>query len=46
MYKIVRKRELNSAVTLMEIEAPFVEEKPKPASSSSSVSTRKASGSL
>lgn len=27
MYKIVRKKELNSAVTLMEIEAPFVAKK-------------------
>lgn len=27
MYKIVRKRELNSAVTLLEIEAPFVAKK-------------------
>ena len=29
MYKIVRKKELNSAVTLMEIEAPFVAKKAK-----------------
>ena len=29
MYKIVRKKELNSAVTLMEIEAPFVARKAK-----------------
>ncbi len=29
MYKIVTKRELNSAVTLMEIEAPFVAKKAK-----------------
>ncbi len=29
MYKIVRKEELNSAVTLMEIEAPFVAKKAK-----------------
>ena len=29
MYKIVRKQELNSAVTLMEIEAPFVAKKAK-----------------
>ena len=27
MFKIVRKKELNSAVTLMEIEAPFVAKK-------------------
>ena len=27
MYKIVRKKELNDAVTLMEIEAPFVAKK-------------------
>ena len=27
MYKIVRKKELNSAVTLMDIEAPFVAKK-------------------
>ena len=29
MYKIVRKKELNSAVTMMEIEAPFVAKKAK-----------------
>ncbi len=29
MYKIVRKKELNSAVTLMDIEAPFVAKKAK-----------------
>ena len=29
MYKIVRKKELNSAVTLMEIEAPYVAKKAK-----------------
>ena len=29
MYKIVRKKELNSSVTLMEIEAPFVAKKAK-----------------
>ena len=29
MFKIVRKKELNSAVTLMEIEAPFVAKKAK-----------------
>ena len=29
MYKIVRKKELNSAVTLMEIEAPFIARKAK-----------------
>ena len=29
MYKIVRKKELNSAVTLMEIEAPFIAKKAK-----------------
>ena len=29
MYKIVRKKELNSAVTMMEIEAPFVARKAK-----------------
>ena len=29
MYKIVRKKELNSSVTLMEIEAPFVARKAK-----------------
>ena len=29
MYKIVRKKELNPAVTLMEIEAPFVAKKAK-----------------
>ena len=29
MYKIVRKRELNAAVTLMDIEAPFVAKKAK-----------------
>ena len=29
MYKIVRKKELNSAVTLLEIEAPFVAKKAK-----------------
>ena len=29
MYKIVSKRELNSAVTMMEIEAPFVAKKAK-----------------
>ena len=29
MYKIVRKKELNDAVTLMEIEAPFVAKKAK-----------------
>ena len=29
MYKIVRKQELNSAVTLMEIEAPFIAKKAK-----------------
>ena len=29
MYKIVRKKELNSAVTLMDIEAPFVARKAK-----------------
>ena len=29
MYKIVRKKELNSAVTLTEIEAPFVARKAK-----------------
>ena len=29
MFKIVTKRELNSAVTLMEIEAPFVARKAK-----------------
>ena len=27
MYKIVRKKELNAAVTMMEIEAPFVARK-------------------
>ena len=27
MYKIVRKKELNASVTLMEIEAPFVAKK-------------------
>ena len=27
MYKIVEKRELNSAVTLMKIEAPFIAKK-------------------
>lgn len=29
MYKIVRKKELNAAVTYMEIEAPFVARKAK-----------------
>ena len=29
MYKIVRKKELNAAVTLLEIEAPFVARKAK-----------------
>ena len=29
MFKIVRKKELNSAVTLMEIEAPFIAKKAK-----------------
>ena len=29
MYKIVRKKELNDSVTLMEIEAPFVAKKAK-----------------
>ena len=29
MYKIVRKKELNASVTLMEIEAPFVAKKAK-----------------
>ena len=29
MYKIVRKKELNSAVTLMEVEAPFIARKAK-----------------
>ena len=29
MYKIVKKRELNASVTLMEIEAPFVARKAK-----------------
>ena len=29
MYKIVRKKELNSAVTMMDIEAPFVARKAK-----------------
>ena len=29
MYKIVRKKELNSAVTLMEIEAPYIAKKAK-----------------
>ena len=27
MYKIVRKKELNAAVTLLEIEAPFIAKK-------------------
>ena len=36
MFKIVRKKELNSAVTLMEIEAPFVAKKAKAGRSSSS----------
>ena len=27
MYKIVRKKELNAAVTLMDIEAPFIAKK-------------------
>ena len=40
MYKIVRKKELNAAVTYMEIEAPFVARKAKAVSSSFSVSTR------
>ena len=30
MYKIVKKRELNPTVTLMEIEAPFVAAKAEP----------------
>ena len=46
MYKIVRKKELNSAVTLMEIEAPFVAKRPKPVSSSFSGWTSRESGSL
>ena len=29
MYKIVRKKELNPSVTLMEIEAPFIAKKAK-----------------
>ena len=29
MFKIVRKKELNAAVTLLEIEAPFVARKAK-----------------
>ena len=29
MYKIVRKKELNPTVTLMEVEAPFVAKKAK-----------------
>ena len=29
MFKIVRKKELNASVTLMEIEAPFVARKAK-----------------
>ena len=29
MFKIVRKKELNSAVTLLEIEAPFIAKKAK-----------------
>ena len=29
MYKIVRKKELNDSVTLMDIEAPFVAKKAK-----------------
>ena len=29
MYKIVRKKELNPSVTLMEVEAPFIAKKAK-----------------
>ena len=44
MYKIVCKKELNSAVTYMEIEAPFVARKAKPVSSLSSAWTTSLSG--
>ena len=30
MYKIIRKKELNPTVTLMEVEAPFVARKAEP----------------
>lgn len=30
MYKILKKRELNPTVTLMEVEAPFVARKAEP----------------
>lgn len=40
MYKIVRKKELNAAVTYMEIEAPFVARKAKAGQFIISVSTR------
>ena len=40
MYKIVRKKDLNASVCLLEIEAPFVARKARPASSSFSASTR------
>ena len=43
MYKIVEKRELNSAVTLMKIEAPFIAKRHVPVSSSSSASMSRAS---
>ena len=43
MYKIVRKKELNSSVTLMEIEAPFIAKKAKAGQFIISVSMRWAS---
>ena len=43
MFKIVRKKELNSAVTLMEIEAPFIAKKAKAGQFIISASTRRVS---
>ncbi len=43
MFKIVRKKELNPAVTLLEIEAPFIAIRQRPVSSLSSGSMSRAS---
>ena len=45
MYQIVKKRALHETVTLMEVHAPAVARKARPASSSSCASTRRASAS-